>query len=421
MLLKKLDRKYVLDIFRLLKWSVIIQALQLAGTFILTLYFTKENFGALSFLVSVSTIFEMAVGLQYNTAAIVNEKARSARSLMLISTGVAMLFSAIILAAILFFYFFTPALYNTINSYGFITLLPFIIITNFIFNNGILLLKYAGKIREINFFRILYVVAMLLAKLVAALVWSSLASLIYAHLIGLLITCIVFAFRFRHQIIAGYRQITYSEALLLLKANYRFPKYSILSNIISAAATISFPILITLFFGLHNNGVYYLTTIFIFQPLLLIMQAISDAFLQKIKLMFYENKQHLFEFIKTQQKIILQILIPYLVLVFIGGEFLFSYLMPAQWLEIGKFIKYIMLYYLATSIYVPFSIVADYMNQQRFLMIFNTSLFLFQLAALYFLHSIFDFTFVILTISIITALYYGFINFYMLRKLKLQT
>ena len=41
MLLKKLDRKYVLDIFRLLKWSVIIQALQLAGTFILTLYFTK--------------------------------------------------------------------------------------------------------------------------------------------------------------------------------------------------------------------------------------------------------------------------------------------------------------------------------------------------------------------------------------------
>ena len=137
--------------------------------------------------------------------------------------------------------------------------------------------------------------------------------------------------------------------------------------------------------------------------------------------MFYENKQHLLEFIKTQQKIILQILIPYLIIAFIAGEFLFSYLMPAQWLEIGKFIKFIMLYYLVTSIYVPFSIVADYMNQQRFLMIFNTSLFLFQVAALYFLHSIFDFTFVILTISIITAIYYGFINFYMLRKLKLQT
>ena len=420
MLLKNLDRKYVLDIFRLLKWSVIIQVLQLAGTFILTLYFTKENFGALSFLVSVSTIFEMAVGLQYNTAAIVNEKARYSRSLMLISTGMAILFSALILVTILFFYFFSPSLYSTINSYGFIALLPFIIITNFIFNNGILLLKYSGKIRDINFFRLFYVLAMLLAKLVAALVWCSLASLIYAHLVGLLITCIVFVFRYKQQIIAGYRQITYAEAMLLLKANYRFPKYSILSNIISAAATISFPILITVFFGLHNNGVYYLTSIFIFQPLLLILQAISDAFLQKIKLMFYENKKQLFEFIKTQQKIILKILIPYLILVFIGGEFLFSYLMPAQWLEIGKFIKYIMLYYLATSIYVPFSIVADYMNQQKFLMIFNISLFLFQVAALYFLHSAFDFTSVILTVSIITAIYYGFINFYMLKKLKLQ-
>ena len=95
MLLKKLDQKYVSDIFRLLKWSVIIQALQLAGTFILTLYFKKEHFGALSFLISISTVFEMTAGLQYNTAAVVNEKIRSARSLMLISAVMAILFSKV--------------------------------------------------------------------------------------------------------------------------------------------------------------------------------------------------------------------------------------------------------------------------------------------------------------------------------------
>lgn len=421
MFLKKLDQKYVLDIFRLLKWSVIIQALQLAGTFILTLYFTKEHFGSLSFLISVSTLFEMAVGLQYNTAAIVHEEPRSAKSLMLISTGMAILFSGIILLAILSFYFFAPPVYNQLNSYGFIMALPFILITNFIFNNGMLILKYFGKIREIIFFRTWYVAAMLVTKLLAALIWANLTSLIYAHLISLTVTCILFMFRFRHQIIAGYQAITYRHAVMLLKANYRFPRYSILSNIISAAATISFPILITVFFGLHNNGVYYLTTIFIFQPLQLILQAISDAFLQKIKVMFYENKQQLFEFIKTQQKIILQILIPYLIIAFLAGEFLFSYILPAQWTEIGKFIKFIMMYYVFTSIYSPFSIVADYMNQQRFLMIFNLLLFLFQLTILYFLHSIFDFTFVILIISVLTALLYAFINFYMLKKLKMHT
>ena len=137
--------------------------------------------------------------------------------------------------------------------------------------------------------------------------------------------------------------------------------------------------------------------------------------------MFYENKQQLFEFIKTQQKIILQILIPYLIIAFLAGEFLFSYILPAQWTEIGKFIKFIMMYYVFTSIYSPFSIVADYMNQQRFLMIFNLLLFLFQLTILYFLHSIFDFTFVILIISVLTALLYAFINFYMLKKLKMHT
>lgn len=418
MLFKKLDRKYYSDIVKILKWSVLLQLAQLMITFILTYYFKKEDFGALSFLLSISTLFEMAMGLQYNTAAIVNERQNNALSLMLISVFIAIAFSLTILSGILFLYFFSHNLYNIINNYGIITALPFLIISNFIFNNGIILLKYFGKIKEINIFRAVYVAAMLLTKLFAALIFATLASLIYAHLIGIFIPCIYFIFKFRYSIIDTYNKITYTDLILLLKQNYRFPKYSIISNIINAAATISFPILITLFFGLHDNGIYYLTTTFIFQPLLLILQAISDIFLQKIKIGFYDSKQVLFEFIKGQQKIILKILISYLLLAFLFGEFLFKYLLPAHWVEIGKFIKFIAPYYIFTSIYSPFSIVADFMNKQRVLLVFNLSLFLFQFFIIYYLHTEFAFTFVILIISIVSAMHYGFINFYMLQKLK---
>jgi O-antigen/teichoic acid export membrane protein len=421
MFFKTTDRNYYAAIMRLLKWSVIIQVIQLAGTFLLTYYFKKEDFGALSFLISISTIFEMAVGLQYNTAAIVNKERSNALSLMFASVVIAIAFSILLLTGIFLLYCFAPGVFHSLNRYGLIATFPLILIANFVFNNGMQLLKYSGKIKEINFFRILYVVAMLAAKIFAALVFASVASLIYAHIFGILVPCLVFAFMFRHRIKKTYEQINFKDLMQLMRQNYRFPRYSIPSNIISAAATISFPILVTIFFGLHENGVYYLTTIFIFQPLLLILQAVSDVFLQKISVMFYENKQMLYDFIKSQQKIIITFIIPYVLIAAICGEFLFDYLLPPQWLEIGKFIKFIALYYIFTSIYTPFSIVADYMNKQRFLMVFNLSLFVFQFCALYFLHNDFTFTFVILVISVITAVHYGFINFYMLRKLKFYT
>ncbi len=419
MVFENIERKYIITIFRLLRGAVLIQAIQLIGTFILTLYFKKENFGALSFVLSISAIFEMMVGLQYNNAAIVSDQQKNVLQLMFISVFSAIVFSAFLLFCILISKFFIPLIYTKIYLHGFILALPFFIFSNYIFNNGILLLKYFGKIRYINNFRALYTTVSLLAKFIAALWFATVESLVYAHLSGIVITSIILIITFKIKIEFTFKQSTLGESLILAKKNYRFPKYAIFSSVINAASTISFPILITIFFGLHENGIYYLSSIFIFQPLLLLLQAVSDAFLQKVKVLFYENKTELFKFIKKQQKAILKILIPYFIISLLAGEFLFQYFLPAQWIEIGKFIKFQIFFYLFASLYSPFSIVADFMKKQKFLMLFNLSHLLFQFFIIFFLHNIMNFTFVILFASIASAIHYGFINFYMLQKLKL--
>jgi O-antigen/teichoic acid export membrane protein len=419
MVFENIERKYIINIFRLLRGAVLIQAIQLVGTFILTFYFKKEDFGVLSFIVSVSTLFEMIVGFQYNNAAIVTDQQKNVLKLMLISVLSAISFSAFLLICISVSKNFIPVIYAKIYLHGFILVLPFFIISNYIFNNGILLLKYFGKIRNINNFRALYVILSLVAKFVAALWFATAESLVYAHLFGIVIIAIMFMLKFRTKIELSIKQLTFNESMALVKKNYRFPKYAVFSGIINAASTISFPILITFFWGLHENGVYYLSSIFIFQPLLLLLQAVSDAFLQKVKVLFYENKTELFKFIKIQQRIIIKILIPYFIIALLAGELLFQHFLPVQWDEIGKFIKFQLLFYLFTSLYSPFSIIADFMKKQQFLLVFNFSHLLFQFFILFFLHNYFDFTFVILIASVASAIHYGFINFYMLQKLKL--
>ncbi len=418
MITGNLDRNYFSNIIRLLKTAVLIQMLQLAGTFVLTLYFKKENFGSLSFILSVSAIFEMAAGLQYNTAAIVAADKKNALKLITFSSFMATAVAVLLFIFIAISFFLLPNLYKFFNSYTEIFALPFILISNFIFNNGIQILKYFGKLKDVNKFRTIYVVTTLGFKFIAAFTFATVDGLVYAQAIGIAITSLIFLLYYKNEIKAVLTQTTFKSVRPLLKENYRFPKYAILSGVVNAAANISFPILITLFFGLQQNGVYYLTTIFIFQPLQLISQAISDAFLHKIKAMFYTNRQMLLQFIKAQQKLILKIVIPYVLVAVLTGQFLFKHVLPQQWTEVGLLIKYIAIFYIFSSLYSPFSIVADYMKKQRFLLLFNLSLFLFQLGTLYFLHTTLNFVWVILIASIISAIHYAFINVYMLGKLK---
>lgn len=406
------------NIVRLLKGSVFVQIFQLAATFILTYYYSKNDFGVLSYIISISAFFEIIVGVQYNTASIVSLDKEHAKKLMLISSIMAIvitLLGTLILVLVKYRY---PTFIEQGIIFNVVLLIPLLIFSNFLFNNGLMILKYFGLFKSINRLRIIYVFSMFLLKLFAAIVFHTLYSLIIAHLLALLLCVVCYVVIFRKNILPIVFTLHLKESLDLLKSYSKFPRFSLLSNLISAAATISFPLLIKYFYGFDENGIYYLTGVFIFQPLLLIIQAISDAFLPEVKSMFHNEKNRLLKFIKKQQKQIFIITFLYILIAIIAGEYFFKWILPQKWQEVGGFIKYIAIFYLFTNIYIPYSFVADYLGQQKYLLIFNSLLFLVQFLTLYLLHQHISFNVMMLLISFITSFFYLYINFNMLGKLK---
>ena len=67
--------------------------------------------------------------------------------------------------------------------------------------------------------------------------------------------------------------------------------------------------------------------------------------------------------------------------------------------------------------YSPISHIGDILNKQKILLIFNISLFMFQLASFYFLKEYNDIKPALLTASFFGAIHYLLLNIYMKRQL----
>ena len=89
-----------------------------------------------------------------------------------------------------------------------------------------------------------------------------------------------------------------------------------------------------------------------------------------------------------------------------------------EWTEAGVIVKYFAVFILFKNIYSPISHIGDILNKQKVLLVFNVSLFIFQLSAFYFLKEYSDIKAALLTASLFGAIHYMILNTYMQQELK---
>ena len=99
-------------------------------------------------------------------------------------------------------------------------------------------------------------------------------------------------------------------------------------------------------------------------------------------------------------------------------EDLFS-LFGNEWSESGLIIKYFSIFILFKNIYLPISTIGD-IKKQKLLLMFNVSLFLFQVSSFYFLKELENINYVSLLSSSIGATHYIILSNYMKRKLYIM-
>ena len=110
------------------------------------------------------------------------------------------------------------------------------------------------------------------------------------------------------------------------------------------------------------------------------------------------------------------LLLPFLLILAFWGEDLFS-LFGGEWEEAGLILKYFLVFILFKNIYSPISHIGDILNKQRVLLLFNISLFFFQLSSFYFLKEYNDIEPALLTASCFGAIHYILLNIYMKKEL----
>ena len=174
--------------------------------------------------------------------------------------------------------------------------------------------------------------------------------------------------------------------------------------------------LIVLFFGVKTAGLYFLAEKLIAIPISLLTSSISQVYFQKASTLFYTNKKELQYLTKIIQKRIFLTLLPFLLIISFFGKEIFS-ILGENWQPAGEMLKYFSVFILIKNMYSPISHIGDILNKQKVLLLFNISLFLFQLGSFYFLKEYSDIQVALLTASTFGALHYLGLNTYMKQQL----
>ena len=174
--------------------------------------------------------------------------------------------------------------------------------------------------------------------------------------------------------------------------------------------------LIVFFFGIKAAGLYFLAEKLIAIPISFITNSVSQVYFQKASILFHSNKKELLDLTRLIQKRVLFILFPFLLLISFFGENIFS-ILGENWKDSGGLVKYFSVFILFKNMYSPISTIGDILGKQKLLLIFNISLFCFQIGSFYFLKHYNDIGIALLTASFFGAIHYIFLSLYMRKSI----
>ncbi|MAQ69948.1 MAG: hypothetical protein CMD23_02495, partial [Flavobacteriales bacterium] len=206
----------------------------------------------------------------------------------------------------------------------------------------------------------------------------------------------------------------------IIKKNFKkyidFLKFSTISNLFNSFSSIGMTTVVIIFFGPKVAGLYFLAEKLIAIPISFITSSISQVYFEKASKLFHSDKIELLRLTNQIQKNIFFILFPILIVASLFGKDIFS-IFGNEWREAGKMLKYFSVFILLKNMYSPISHIGDILNKQKVLLLFNISLFLFQIGSFYFLKEYNDIQIALLTASTMGALHYLGLNTYMKQQL----
>jgi len=401
------------NIIKLITGISIAQLIPILITPILTQYFSPEQFGTYGLYVSIYTILGIASSGKYDMAIMLPKNKKDSVNLLALCFILTICFSFLIFLLLFFLknLLFEKTQLSLFKTYYWI--IPFSILL-FALNQSILVwFNREKKYNTIAEHNLLKSSSNSLSSIVLGIKSIS-SGLIIGNILSLLLTSFFNFLDLLKTIDISCINKTSIKKNFFLYVN--FLKYSTISNLFNSLSSLGMTALIVMFFGIKAAGLYFLAEKLIVIPISFITNSVSQVYFQKASILFYSNKKELLDLTRLIQKSILFILFPFLLLISFFGEDIFS-ILGKNWKDAGVLVKYFSVFVLFKNIYSPISTIGDILGKQKLLLIFNISLFCFQVGSFYFLKHYNDIRIALLTASFFGAIHYIFLSLYMRKSI----
>jgi len=410
------DNVFLKNIFILFSANGVAQILPILATLLLARMFNKEDFGNLSVFMAITGVTASIASFRFELAIILPKKINEAKNLFVLSFIGIFIICAVLCLLIISVpnEVFKSVLKIENTSYlKYIPISVFFVASINVFNYWYIRIqnfKTLGKIKIVQSFSI--------AGLKLGLGFLSINfGLIYGSVFGLVVPFVLYISSCNSFLKGILKTVNVRKIKLMFFTYINFLKFSTISTLFNSFSNIGLPILITAFFGVEKAGIYFFCNSLVRLPIIVLTGSIAQVYQSSAAKMFHSSRDKLYKFTLHIQKMIGLFLIPIILVLSVFGGSIFGLFFGSDWVESGDLIKYIAVFILFNNLYSPISSIADVLGEQKIILVFNICLTFSQVFLLWLFNSS-PFKHVLLIISIVGALFFLILDFYMKFKIK---
>lgn len=404
---------FLKNTIKIMSSSSLAQLTVICITPLLTQFFSPEEFGIYAFYISVCTIFGSIANGKFDIAIMLPKKNIDSVNIFILSILISFTFSVLILIVL---YLFKNLIFR--NEYVVFVKLYYVFpITIFFIGLNSSILSFFNRqtaYNEIAKNNVIKSTTNSFSSLFLGIKKIA-TGMIIGNLISLTVTLLVNFSYIKNKI--NKRDIKRTLIISNFIKYIDFIRFSTISNFFNSVSSFGITTIIILFFGPKVAGLYFLAEKIFAVPISILTSSISQVYFEKASRLFYRDKFELLQLTLKIQKNIFKILFPSLLFLCLLGEVLLN-ILGEEWSKAGAILKFISVYILFKNIYSPISHIGDILNKQKQLLLFNFSIFSFQVISFVALNNFNDLKLTLLTSSFFGAVHYILLDYYMKKELK---
>lgn len=361
------DSGYKKNVLTMVGARVVAQAIPILLTPLLTRIYSPEEFGIFAVYSTVASFVAMISNGRYCLSIILPKSKDKAETLVLISS-LFTIFTGVLFSIILIF--IGKNFFSALNIESVIQYTPFLIVT--IILVGLYEALFYYGLRE-KMYRILAVNVIVQASVLIVLRLTSgymgytSVGLILSYLGSYLVSYILLLVRSKIQI--NFKDLKKNSKHLLSEYS-NFPRFSLLSDILSTLANNSPNIFLNKIFGSTSAGYFSISDKVLGSPIWFVTSSVGDVFKQEASEQYRNGGSCKTVFTKTSRALFLIGIVPFLLIVLFVPTFV-PFLFGENWAPAGEYIRIFSVMYFSSFVVNPVSYIIFIVNKQQYGILFQ--------------------------------------------------